>query len=68
VLQGQAQLGKLPSVGSKSLDGKTVWAALKESVLANFGDTGWGAVGSSLTGELSVEFRRVGPLFIAPTQ
>ncbi|KAF8224085.1 hypothetical protein L208DRAFT_1369571 [Tricholoma matsutake] len=30
------------------LDGKHIWAALKDSVLHNFGDTGWGAVGHSL--------------------
>ena len=33
------------------LEGKQIWAALKQSVLTNFGDTGWGAVGLSLTGE-----------------
>ncbi|EGN99395.1 hypothetical protein SERLA73DRAFT_182356 [Serpula lacrymans var. lacrymans S7.3] len=31
------------------IDAKQVYAALKQSVIANFGDTGWGAVGSSLT-------------------
>lgn len=64
MLQGQARLGKLPSVGVNTLDGKTIWAALKESVLANFGDTGWGAVGLSLTGKLSLDFLRhflIGP-------
>lgn len=38
----------LPSEG---LNSKLIWAALKESVLSNFGDTGWGAVASSLTGQ-----------------
>ncbi|KAF9483181.1 hypothetical protein BDN70DRAFT_911334 [Pholiota conissans] len=47
VSQGTAQLGKVGS-GNK-LDGKVIWAALKQSVLSNFGDTGWGAVGLSLT-------------------
>ncbi|RPD54809.1 hypothetical protein L226DRAFT_470957, partial [Lentinus tigrinus ALCF2SS1-7] len=28
---------------------KHIWAALKQSVITHFGDTGWGAVGSSLT-------------------
>lgn len=28
---------------------KQIWSALKQSVLHNFGDTGWGAVGLSLT-------------------
>ena len=35
---------------SDGLNGKHVYSALRESVLHNFGDTGWGAVGSSLTG------------------
>ncbi|KDR78603.1 hypothetical protein GALMADRAFT_244051 [Galerina marginata CBS 339.88] len=49
VAQGRAQLGK-PAIGNgPSLDGKAIWVALKQSVLANFGDSGWGAVGLSLT-------------------
>ncbi|KAF8963132.1 hypothetical protein BDZ97DRAFT_1821913 [Flammula alnicola] len=47
VAQGIAQLGK--SGSGPQIDGKTIWAALKQSVLINFGDTGWGAVGLSLT-------------------
>ena len=39
---------------SDGLTGKHIWNALKESVIVNFGDTGWGAVGSSLTGELTI--------------
>ncbi|CDO75116.1 hypothetical protein BN946_scf185010.g41 [Trametes cinnabarina] len=31
------------------LTSKHIWAALKQSVITHFGDTGWGAVGSSLT-------------------
>ncbi|KXN84370.1 Ribonucleases P/MRP protein subunit POP5, partial [Leucoagaricus sp. SymC.cos] len=31
------------------LDGKKIYNALKQSILTNFGDTGWGAVGLSLT-------------------
>lgn len=31
------------------LTSKQIWAALKQSVITHFGDTGWGAVGSSLT-------------------
>ncbi|CAA7267509.1 unnamed protein product [Cyclocybe aegerita] len=49
VVQGIAQLGKLPTGNGTKLDGKIIWSALKQSVLANFGDTGWGAVGLSLT-------------------
>jgi hypothetical protein len=44
-----------PRTGTNSsthLDGKQIWASLKESVLQNFGDTGWGAVGLSLNGML----------------
>lgn len=37
---------------SESITSKHIWNALKESVILNFGDTGWGAVGMSLTGEL----------------
>ncbi|RDB26395.1 Ribonuclease P/MRP protein subunit POP5 [Hypsizygus marmoreus] len=31
------------------LDGKQIWSALRQSVLSNFGDTGWGSVALSLT-------------------
>ena len=48
IAQGTAQLGK--STITNSIDGKAIWSALKQSVLNNFGDTGWGAVGLSLTG------------------
>jgi len=34
---------------STPVTSKTVWNALKESVILNFGETGWGAVGGSLT-------------------
>jgi ribonuclease P/MRP protein subunit POP5 len=33
-----------------NFNGKQIWNALKQSVLANFGDAGWGAVGYSLNG------------------
>jgi hypothetical protein len=36
--------------GGANLNSKQVWAALKDSVLYNFGDTGWGAIGLSLNG------------------
>ena len=57
VSQGSAQLGKVAS--KANIDGKTIWAALKQSVLNNFGDTGWGAVGLSLTGEYCVAFKNL---------
>ncbi|KAF5342548.1 hypothetical protein D9611_001224 [Ephemerocybe angulata] len=34
---------------NNNLDGKTIWAALRQSVLTHFGDVGWGAVAPSLT-------------------
>jgi hypothetical protein len=39
-------------LGRKSVEitGKEIWAALKQSVIVNFGDAGWGAVGYSMTG------------------
>jgi len=37
-----------PNQQSVALDSKQIYAALKQSVIVNFGDTGWGAVGSSL--------------------
>lgn len=35
---------------SEGLNGKHIWSALKEAVLDNFGDVGWGAIASSLNG------------------
>ncbi|CCL98774.1 uncharacterized protein FIBRA_00779 [Fibroporia radiculosa] len=29
---------------------KQIWSSLKQSIITHFGDTGWGAVGASLTG------------------
>ncbi|KAJ6531072.1 hypothetical protein B0H19DRAFT_1214312 [Mycena capillaripes] len=34
---------------STRLDGQKIWAALKQSILSNFGDVGWGSVGLSMT-------------------
>lgn len=36
-------------------DGKQIYSAIKQSVLANYGDVGWGAVGLSLTGTYSIK-------------
>ncbi|KAI0791195.1 hypothetical protein C8Q75DRAFT_805555 [Abortiporus biennis] len=33
---------------NNEITSKQIWSALKQSIIANFGDTGWGAVGSSL--------------------
>ncbi|KAF6756843.1 hypothetical protein DFP72DRAFT_892452 [Ephemerocybe angulata] len=38
-----------PRTPANNLDGKTIWAALRQSVLTHFGDVGWGAVAPSLT-------------------
>jgi len=51
-ISSQAQGRPNTAIGgptSHQLEGKQIWGALKQSVLANFGDTGWGAVGLSLT-------------------
>jgi len=37
-----------PNKQSAVLNPKQIYAALKQSVIVNFGNTGWGAVGSSL--------------------
>ncbi|KAG2109102.1 hypothetical protein BD769DRAFT_1498274, partial [Suillus cothurnatus] len=34
---------------TQSLDGSLIYNALRDSIVTNFGDTGWGAVGMSLT-------------------
>lgn len=44
----EVDASKRPTNG---MNAKQIWAAIKQSVLHNFGDTGWGAVGLSLTGE-----------------
>ncbi|KAG1737070.1 uncharacterized protein EDB91DRAFT_1237936 [Suillus paluster] len=36
-------------LNTRSLDGRLIYNALRDSVVTNFGDTGWGAVGMSLT-------------------
>ncbi|KAG2152554.1 uncharacterized protein EDB93DRAFT_1239917 [Suillus bovinus] len=36
------------SFSTRSLDGRLIYNALRDSVVTNFGDTGWGAVGMSL--------------------
>ena len=39
-----------PNQQSTVLNSKQIYVALKQSVIVNFGDTGWGAVGGSLNG------------------
>ncbi|GBE90101.1 Ribonuclease P/MRP protein subunit POP5 [Sparassis crispa] len=40
-----------PSVtsGASEMNSKQIWSALKQSIIIHFGDTGWGAVGASLS-------------------
>jgi hypothetical protein len=40
------------------MSGKDVFAALKQSILLHFGDTGWGEVGASLAGTFFFNARR----------
>ncbi|THH09027.1 hypothetical protein EW145_g2307 [Phellinidium pouzarii] len=51
--------GNATYLPSEGLNGKYIWSALKESVLANFGDTGWGAVGTSLTVRVARDHHRI---------
>jgi hypothetical protein len=39
-----------PNTSPTQLDGQKIWAALKQSVVNNFGDVGWGSVGLSMSG------------------
>ncbi|TBU27785.1 hypothetical protein BD309DRAFT_953056 [Dichomitus squalens] len=41
--------GHVARAQEENITSKHIWAALKQSVITHFGDTGWGAVGSSLT-------------------
>jgi ribonuclease P/MRP protein subunit POP5 len=45
IAQGTAQFGKYTVGNANSIDGKAIWSALKQSMLNNFGETRWGAVG-----------------------
>ena len=47
-MAGSVQPSRSPEEQTTS---KAIWAALKQSVITHFGDTGWGAVGASLTGQ-----------------
>ncbi|KAH8105217.1 hypothetical protein BXZ70DRAFT_511536 [Cristinia sonorae] len=37
------------STSTSAINSKHIWSALKQSILAHFGDAGWGSVASSLT-------------------
>ena len=36
---------------TNTVDAKKIYSVLKQSILTNFGDSGWGAVSFSLTGQ-----------------
>ncbi|KAJ7264863.1 hypothetical protein B0H12DRAFT_1101164 [Mycena haematopus] len=38
-----------PNSSATRLDGQKIWSALRQSILVNFGDVGWGSVASSVT-------------------
>jgi hypothetical protein len=42
----------ITTLSPDAISGRDVFNALKQSVLLNFGDVGWGQVGSSLAGEI----------------
>ena len=48
---GHGHTQHLASLSLDTISGKDVFNALKQSVLLNFGDVGWGEVGASLAGE-----------------
>ncbi|KAK7038282.1 ribonuclease P/MRP protein subunit POP5 [Favolaschia claudopus] len=37
------------SAAPARLDGQKIWASLKQSIITNFGDVGWGSVGLSMS-------------------
>ena len=46
--------------GALVLSEKTIWAAVKQSVVHNFGDAGWGGIGVSLSGKLPFSVDSIG--------
>ncbi|KIM85115.1 hypothetical protein PILCRDRAFT_817973, partial [Piloderma croceum F 1598] len=42
---------------ANEINAKQIWSALKQSVLNNFGDTGWVAVGLSLTAKTPAAYQ-----------
>ena len=48
---GHGHIQHIPIPSPDAISGKDVFNALKQSVLSNFGDVGWGEVGASLAGE-----------------
>jgi ribonuclease P/MRP protein subunit POP5 len=52
---GTAHFSRQLSATSQ-INSKQIWNALKQSVIVNFGDAGWGAIGYSLTGQSCAVF------------
>jgi hypothetical protein len=48
---GPGHIQHITTPSPDAISGKDVFNALKQSVLLNFGDVGWGEVGASLAGE-----------------
>jgi RNase P/RNase MRP subunit POP5 len=48
---GYGHIQHIPIPSPDAISGKDVFNALKQSVVLNFGDVGWGEVGASLAGE-----------------
>jgi RNase P/RNase MRP subunit POP5 len=49
---GHSHIQPITTLPPDAISGKDVFNALKQSVLSNFGDVGWGEVGASLAGEI----------------
>jgi RNase P/RNase MRP subunit POP5 len=49
---GHGHIQHITTTSPDAISGKDVFNALKQSVLLNFGDVGWGEVGASLAGEI----------------
>jgi hypothetical protein len=51
---GHGHIRHITTPSPDAISSKDVFNALKQSVLLNFGDVGWGEVGASLAGELFI--------------
>ena len=50
-VRGHGHIQHIATPSPNAISGKDVFIALKQSVLSNFGDVGWGELGASLAGE-----------------
>jgi len=53
---GHGHIQYITTPPSDAISSRDVFNALKQSVLLNFGDVGWGEVGASLAGEIFLFF------------